>query len=217
LNKLFFLIILSMNKKLLFGIMSLAALAACTNDDFETQQQVAEGASPVQFEVINNNEGMRASMDGNTIVWSANDGDLFTLYHGDITAVGYQNATYTASEEEGAAVLTTPSMIKAGKAIMTWPVDTAFTNDGSAATINISIPAEQTNIENNIPYVSDVINITAYNAAAPYNTAGYQRKYPIYMRPMAHQLTIKADYAGTDALLSPLYSGEDAIRINSPL
>jgi len=215
LNKLFFLIILSMNKKLLFGIMSLAALAACTNDDFETQQQVAEGASPVQFEVINNNEGMRASMDGNTIVWSANDGDLFTLYHGDITAVGYQNATYTASEEEGAAVLTTPSMIKAGKAIMTWPVDTAFTNDGSAATINISIPAEQTNIENNIPYVSDVINITAYNAAAPYNTAGYQRKYPIYMRPMAHQLTIKADYAGTDALLSPLYSGEDAITADN--
>jgi len=184
-----------MNKKLLFSVMSLAALAACTNDDFEGQQQIAEATSPIQFEVINNSEGMRASMDGNTIVWSATAGDLFTLYHGNITAAGYQNATYTASEEEGAAVLTTPSMIKAGKAIMVWPVDTTFANDGSAAGVNISIPAEQKNIENNIPYVSDVINITAD-----------------YMRPMAHQLTIKADYAGTDALLSPLYSGEDAIN-----
>jgi len=173
-----------MNKKLLFSVMSLAALAACTNDDFEGQQQIAEATSPIQFEVINNSEGMRASMDGNTIVWSATAGDLFTLYHGNITAAGYQNATYTASEEEGAAVLTTPSMIKAGKAIMVWPVDTTFANDGSAAGVNISIPAEQKNIENNIPY----------------------------MRPMAHQLTIKADYAGTDALLSPLYSGEDAIN-----
>jgi len=162
-----------MNKKLLFSVMSLAALAACTNDDFEGQQQIAEATSPIQFEVINNSEGMRASMDGNTIVWSATAGDLFTLYHGNITAAGYQNATYTASEEEGAAVLTTPSMIKAGKAIMVWPVDTTFANDGSAAGVNISIP---------------------------------------YMRPMAHQLTIKADYAGTDALLSPLYSGEDAIN-----
>jgi len=150
-----------MNKKLLFSVMSLAALAACTNDDFEGQQQIAEATSPIQFEVINNSEGMRASMDGNTIVWSATAGDLFTLYHGNITAAGYQNATYTASEEEGAAVLTTPSMIKAGKAIMVWPVDTTFANDGSAAGVNISIPAEQKNIENNIPYVSDVINITA--------------------------------------------------------
>lgn len=206
-----------MNKKLLFSVMSLAALAACTNDDFEGQQQIAEATSPIQFEVINNSEGMRASMDGNTIVWSATAGDLFTLYHGNITAAGYQNATYTASEEEGAAVLTTPSMIKAGKAIMVWPVDTTFANDGSAAGVNISIPAEQKNIENNIPYVSDVINITADAFAtnaqtAGYNKSGYARKYPVYMRPMAHQLTIKADYAGTDALLSPLYSGEDAIN-----
>ena len=71
-----------MNKKLLFGLMSLAALAACTNDDFESQGVVAEQTSPIEFEVINNNATMRASMNGNSIVWSANDGDLFTLYHG---------------------------------------------------------------------------------------------------------------------------------------
>lgn len=51
-----------MNKKLLFGIMSLAALAACTNDDFENQGAVAEQTSPIQFELINGNDAsMRAS------------------------------------------------------------------------------------------------------------------------------------------------------------
>lgn len=205
-----------MNKKLLFGIMSLAALAACTNDDFESQQQVAEQTSPIQFEVVNANAAMRASMNGDKIAWSAADGDLFTLYHGNITAVGYQNATYKAEMDGAAAKLTTPSMIKAGKAIMVWPVDTTFANDGSAASVNISIPAEQKNIENNIPYVSDVINITADAFAtnaqtAAYNTSGYARKYPIYMRPMASQLTIKADYANTDAAINALATGTDPI------
>ena len=205
-----------MNKKLLFGIMSLAALAACTNDDFESQQQVAEQTSPIQFEVVNTNAAMRASMNGDKIAWSAADGDLFTLYHGNITAIGYQNATYKAEMDGAAAKLTTPSMILPGKAIMVWPVDTTFTNNGSAAGVNISIPAEQKNIENNIPYVSDVINITAdafpANQTAGYNKSGYARKYPIYMRPMASQLTIKADYAGTDDAINALATGADPIN-----
>ena len=103
-----------MNKKLLFAAVSLAALTACSTDDFESQNIAAEQTSPVQFEVINNAEVMRASMDGNTIQWSARDNDLFTLYHGGTLTAGalsgYQNATYKASEGEGGAVLTTPSM-----------------------------------------------------------------------------------------------------------
>jgi len=199
-----------MNKKLLFGLMSLAALAACTNDDFETQG-VAEQASPIQFEVINNDATMRASMDGTKIKWSAKDGDIFTLYHGGLT----QNATYTATENEGGAILTTPSMILAGKAVMVWPVDTAF-RTGTAGTVSIVIPEvlkakteENPNggIENHIPYVSDEITIAAYNANAPYNTAGLDRKYPIFMRPMASQLTINADYNNTDATIAQLYDG----------
>ena len=153
-----------------------------------------------------------------TSSWSANDGDLFTLYHGGsslkltICLSGYQNATYKADEGEGgAATLTTPSMILAGSAIMTWPVDTTFRATGTGLTI--VIPAEQTNIENNIPYVSDLVDIKKYESdvkdpskpgyygIGAYNTAGYDRKYPVYMRPMASQLTLKADYAGTDARL----------------
>ena len=209
-----------MNKKLLFGFMSLAALAACTNDDFESQNVVTEEKSPIQFEVINNNEVTRASMNGSKIRWSAADGDLFTLYHGGATGTNYQNATYKAEMGDGgSAVLTTPSMILKGKAIMTWPVDTAFRQDGTAA-LQVRVPAEQTNIENYIPYVSDVIDIKAYKddsenpayGIGAYNTAGYARKYPIYMRPMASQLTIKADYAGTDAAFNALATGDDPIN-----
>ena len=223
-NKLYFFINFIMNKKLLFAAMSLAALAACTNDDFESQNVVAEESSPVQFEVIN--DGFtRASMNGTKIAWNVDDGDLFTLYHGGTLGSGtpidltnYQNATYTAVEGDGAATLTTPSVIKSGSAIMVWPVDTAFVNTGAA--VAISIPQELDNIENHIPYVSDVVAITAHTGettpgsagTGKYNEAGYNRKYPVFMRPMAHQLTINADYAGTDATLAELYTGDDPIE-----
>ena len=212
-----------MNKKLLFAAMSFAALTACSTDDFESQQQVAEGVSPIQFEVINNSETTRAHMDGNTIKWDANDGDLFTLYHGgyeSTTLTGYENATYTAQagEEGKAATLTTPSMIKDGKAIMVWPVDTTFRSTGGPLTI--AIPEKLDNVENNIPYVSDLIDIkTRVDAATPAtyaigadNTAGYNRKYPVYMRPMASQLILKADYAGSDAKINALATGADPIN-----
>jgi hypothetical protein len=200
--------------------LSLAALAACTNDDFQVQNatSVAEETSPVQFEVINNDALTRASMDGNKIAWSAADGDLFTLYHGAAggagALTGYENATYTATAADGEpAVLTTPSMIKQGAAIMVWPVDTAF-NIEFADNLFISIPFDQSeDIENNIPYLSDQFLIGAYDGvkALP-NTAGYDRKYPVYMRPMASQLIVKADYAGTDATLAELEEGEDGIE-----
>ena len=202
-----------MNKKLLFGLMSFAAMTACTNDDFESQKAIAEQEGSVQFEVIND-AITRASMNGSKIAWSAEDGDLFTLYHGGATSTGYLNATYKAEASDGAtATLTTPTMIKAGTAVMVWPVDTLFTNDGSAA-LAISVSDKQTaDIENNIPYVSDVVTINALPTptTATYNEAGYNRKYPIYMRPMASQLTLKADYAGTDAALKALEAGEDGI------
>lgn len=212
-----------MNKKLLFGIMSLAALTACTNDDFESQKVAQQEASPIQFEVLNSDALTRASMNGNKVVFSATDGDLFTLYHGGTIAAdgapltAFQNATYTASAAEGEpATLTTPTMINPGYAIMTWPADTTFR--ANPAGLSIVIPQNQTEeIQNEIPYVSDVINILAYAAytetapATAYNTAGKDRKYSVYMRPMASQLNLKAEYNGTDAQLATLYTGDDPI------
>ena len=204
--------------------MSLAALTACTNDDFESQKVAEEAVSPVQFEVINENDDFtRASMAGNKIVWNATQNDLFTLYHGATAApwtTGYENATYKANEgANGAnATLSTPSVIKEGKAIMMWPVDTTFR---IKAADNLTLKIKPyfdgnvlDNIENNIPYVSDLLEIDAYAAyseagAYPtaYKTAGKDRKYPIYMRPMASQLIVKADYVGTDATIASLYEG----------
>ena len=216
-----------MNKKLLFGLMSLAALTACTNDDFESKQ-VAQEASPIQFEVLNNDATTRASMNGNKIVWNANDGDIFSLYHGGAGITGFENAIYTANANEGGtATLTTPSMIKQGLAVMVWPVDTTF-RIGPADNLSIEIPADQeADIENYIPYMSDQITIGAYGQynedpwvgpVTAWNTAGKDRKYPVFMRPMASQLIVKADYAGTDETIASLYdggseglTGEDAI------
>jgi hypothetical protein len=215
-----------MNKKLLFGIMSLAALAACSDmNDFESKNIADEAASPVQFEIINDNEATRASMDGNTVVWNANEGDLFTLYHGAAYATpaattGYQNATYKANANEGGvATLTTPSVILPGSAIMVWPVDTTLRIKAADA-LTIQIPQVQGGkvngkeiIQHQIPYVSDVIQIQPYAAytettpATAYNTAGKDRKYKIYMRPMASQLNLKADYGTTESQIAALYEG----------
>jgi len=209
-----------MNKKLLFGVMSLAALAACTNDDFDSQQQVAEGTSPVQFEVINNDASMRATLgDNDAVVFSAEDGDLFTLYHGATSLgalTGYQNATYKATNDKGTAILTTPSMILKGGAIMVWPADTTF-RITSEKNLSVKIPNQQPeDIENYIPYVSDLIEIGEYvkynkqEKNTYYNTAGKDRKYPVYMRAMGSVLNLKADYAGTDKTIAELYDGGDA-------
>ena len=214
-----------MNKKLLFVAMSLAALTACTNDDNLESKNIAEETSPIQFEIINNNDGgTRATMNANTISWSAKTGDLFTLYHGSTAGApwttGYENATFKASEGEGGAILTTPTMIKQGEAIMVWPVDTTF-RIAPTGKLSIVIPVEQKNTANEIPYVSDRITIGAYGAynedatkgaVTAYNTAGKDRKYPVYMRPMASQLNLKADYDGTDATLATLYTGDDPIE-----
>lgn len=221
-----------MNKKLLFAAMSLAAFTACTDNDFESQK-VAEEVGSVQFEVINNNDAFtRASMNGNTVVFSAKDGDLFTLYHGAALGAvsGFENATYKAEAAEGKpATLTTPSVIKDGGAVMVWPVDTIrYIKTGDNLTLRI--PAiqggkddnDKETIQNQIPYVSDLIDIepyAAYSETAPagviptaYKTAGYNRKYAVYMRPMASQLNLTADYAGSDEVLATLYTGDDPIE-----
>ena len=214
-----------MNKKLLLATLSLAALAACTDNDFESQnQKVAEEISPVQFELVNGNDALtRASMGGtnnNTISWSANDKDLFTLYHGAVVPAitGFENAIYTATPVEGSpAVLTTPSMIKQGGAIMVWPADTTF-RIKPADNLTIKIPAEQTDIANQIPYVSDMITIGAYakwddeTPATQYNVAGKDRKYPVYMRPMASQLNVFAKYEGTDEIDALVNDATDPIQ-----
>jgi hypothetical protein len=116
-------------------------------------------------------------------------------------------------------------MIKAGKAIMVWPADTTFNSSNfTGGKFQITIPAEQTDYVNQLPYVSDLIEIAPYanydaDKKNAYNTAGKDRKYPVFMRQMGSLLTLKADYAGTDATIAELYeggkaglTGDDAIK-----
>ena len=210
-----------MNKKLLLATMSLAVLAACTDNDFQSQNKnVAEEISPSQFELINGDgDATRASWNdaSSAISFSATQGDLFTLYHGGTCAAAgdplttFENAIYTA-QPGTPATLSTPSMIKAGMAVMVWPADTTFNSSNfTGGKFQITIPAAQTDFVNQLPYVSDLITIGVYTGTkhkpADYNTAGYDRKYPIFMRQMGSLLTLKADYAGTDAELAKLYEG----------
>ena len=210
-----------MNKKLLLATMSLAALVACTDNDFESQsQKVAEEISPIQFELVNGDDALtRASWNetGKYVNFSAKDGDLFTLYHGGTCAAvddpltGFQNAIYTA-QPGTPATLTTPSMINAGKAVMIWPADTSFNSRTfTGGKFQITIPAAQTDFVNQLPYASDLITIGDYTGSkhktTDYNTEGYDRKYPIFMRQMGSLLTLKADYNGTDAEIAKLYEG----------
>jgi len=227
-----------MNKKLLFAAMSLAALTACTDNDFESKNvaNVAGETSPVQFEIINVNdaEGTRASLNEyDKVVWSATDGDLFTLYHGAAldALTGHENATYTANvgSDGGSATLTTPSMIKNGGAVMVWPVDTTFRyNAFGAGALSIQIPVLQGGededgndiLQYQIPYMSDEINIAprggdynedpANGPVTAWNQAGKDRKYPVVMRPMASVLNLEADYIGMD-VLDELANSDDPI------
>lgn len=211
-----------MNKKLLFAALSLAAFTACTDDSFESQKQLAEEAIPVEFELING-DATRAHMDeenGTAVIWSSDDKDLFTLYFGNQDGfgdqaagpwtTGYDNATYQAVSDGQTAGLATPTMIKPGAAIMVWPSDTTFriTTDRP---LSLVIPAEQNDIVNNLPYTSDLINIQPYiinqgeaterpSTAADPNRAGYNRKYPVYMRAMGSQLNLKPNYEGQDKI-----------------
>ena len=196
-----------MNKKLLFAALSLAVFTACTDDNFESQKQLAEKAIPVEFELING-DATRAHMDdeyGTSVIWTSDDKDLFTLYFGNQDGFpsevvnpwtrGYDNATYQAVSDGQTAGLATPTMIKPGAAIMVWPSDTTFriTTDRP---LSLVIPAKQNDIVNNLPYTSDLIEIGAWDKDAPYNTAGYGRKYPLFMRAMGSQLSIKPNYEG---------------------
>ena len=209
-----------MNKKLLFAAISLASLTACNSDDFESQQIAEQAVSPIKFKVLNNDDAQtRASMggtSGNKVVWNANEGDIFTLYHGAAADAvsGFENACYKAEYGEDGATLSTPTMIKEGRAIMVWPVDTTFRiKPGNNLTLVIPEVLEAKDkktgkggVENAVPYVSDLVNIKAYDPTGTgaqigwKNTAGKDREYPVYMRPMGSILNLKAEWANKDKI-----------------
>ena len=206
-----------MKSKILFGaLLGSIALASCTADEDLKSSPVSQ-ESPIKFAVsLETGNGItpltRAEVT-DKMKLNFQTGDLMSLFHGTTDAsadfTGYQNAIYAGSAKDGEAfVFTTKSMVLEGEAIMVYPADTTFTNSGTAAP-NITIPADQ-NVKTKelMPYMSEILNIEAYDKDAAENTAGYGKKYDIVLKQVASTLSLTTVPSNTDKIdklgVSPL-------------
>lgn len=205
-----------MKSKFLFGaLLGSIALASCTADEELSSPSVSQ-ESPIKFAVsLEGSDGMpiltRADMTSDFGL-NFEAGDLMSLFHGitDISSnlTGYQNAIYEGSaKDDKAFVFTTKSMVLEKGAIMVYPADTAFTNNGSAAPV-ITIPENQNAKTKELtPYMSELLTIAPYDEDKG-NTAGYGKKYDIVLKRVGTTLILTTVPSNTDKIdglgVSPL-------------
>lgn len=193
-----------MNSKFYFAAALALSLAACTTED-DLQQNSSNQISPISFVMETGGDFSSRAAWGEgdyayTLQWT--DGDLLSLYHGGEEGGldGLQNAIYKAKagSSEGKLEFTTQSMIVEGQAIMVYPADTTFKYDGNG--LFVTVPAKQTSASNlnQIPFISEGINIAKYDEIKNQG-AGYGKEYPIKMRQVGTQITLKSNWTG-DAL-----------------
>lgn len=197
-----------MKTKILFGaLMGTFALAACNSEEeFATP---AQKTSPITFEVTLDGADAATKAEFASGKINFELGDLLSLYHGisDASAAftGYSNAVYEAkaSRDGEALKFVSAAMVNAGEAVMIWPADTTFANDGSAAP-KITIPAVQdAKTKLLMPYVSEVLTIDAYNSNKVNNVAGYNKTYPVVLKQFGSTLTLNTK-AKNDGVISAL-------------
>lgn len=193
-----------MKSKFYFVAAMALSLAACTSED-DLQQNSSNQISPVSFVMETGGDfasrAIWGGTNGYTLQWE--EGDLLSLYHGGAQE-GFlgnmQNAIYKAKagDSKGALEFSTQSMILPGQAIMVYPADTTFSYEGQS--LYVKIPTQQTAKTNldSIPFISEGINIADYNEAKNQG-AGYGKQYPIQMRQVGTQITLKSNWVG-DAL-----------------
>ncbi len=202
-----------MKSKLLFGaLLGSIALASCTADD---DLATSSGkVSPIKFSVAmeggNGVSSLTRAEVTNGFKLNFEKGDLLSLFHGgDATLKSYQNAIYEGSSADGSAFeFTTKSMVLKGTAIMVYPADTAFVNDGTAAPV-IKIDAVQTaKTKELMPYMSEVLTIAQYDEKKGSNVAGYDKDYAIVLKQVASTLSLTTVPSGTEKIdnlgVSPL-------------
>lgn len=242
-----------MNKKLYFGMMLGAiALASCSVDDgLADLEQAAPSVNPMSpvFNVtFGGDQETRVQWDGtlNNGLGSISleQNDVLSLFHGMSTKLpetvattdftGYQNAIYKGGKTEGASAFTTESMVKEGLAVMVFPADTTWANEGTDAPV-ISISNKQdADTKKSIPYMSEILNIKPYVAldenylnqdkpndggkytAKDWNKeksemAGYGRKYDIMLKRVG--TVLKLELKATGSL--KIEGVEDPITVNS--
>lgn len=225
-----------MKGKLYAAALAAIALAACSQDEELTSAKQNNSVSPIAFNVTFGEEpgtSTRAEFGGTngyTLMWTAEDKDKMSLFHGmtdpsgnidikDVAIAGVQNAVYEAQsgqdEEEGALLFTTQSMVLPGCAIMVYPVDTVFnyTGDGS---VYIRIPENQTEASwKQVPFMSEGLLIAGYDGGKG-DGAGYGKDYEIGMKQVGTLFTLKTEWANDDKVKALADAGEiDPINVTS--
>lgn len=205
-----------MKKHLFVAALATMAVAACTQEDFESTSQSAGEVSPIKFTVTADMDAQTKAefMDDYAIQFES--GDQMSLFHGigetPITDISKFTPSYvedaiykaTGSEESG-LTFTTHSMVKPGAAIMVYPCDTTFqylTDKG----LYVTIPTEQTkeNVLGRIPLMSELLTIPEWKAYNPEtgagsSTAGYGRDYNISLKQVATVFELSTNYGVSDA------------------
>lgn len=206
-----------MKSKILFGaLLGSIALASCTADENLKSSSVSQ-ESPIKFAVsLETGNGItsltRAELT-DMMKLNFQTGDLMSLFHGTEDAsesfTGYQNAIYEGTAKDGEVlVFTTKSMVLSGDAIMVYPADTTFTNNGGSAP-NITISTEQDEKTKELmPYMSEILDIADYEPGEVENIAGYGKKYDIVLKQVASTLSLTIVPSNTDEIdkldVSPL-------------
>lgn len=187
-----------MKIKYFLPVLAGVALASCTQDDSLLSTNVQNGEySPITFSVSKegiNDAETRAWEDitGSKPYFNFETGDLLSLWNGMTwntsawTSIG-QNAVFEGEGAGESLVFKTRSLVNPGTAILVYPADTAFYNS-TATELKIKVPAAQNaDTKQFLPYVSDVMDIAAYDGVegtAADNTAGYGRNYDVVLRPV---------------------------------
>lgn len=195
-----------MKSKLLFGaLLGSIALASCTAD--EDIASVAKQESPIKFAVsmeTANGVLTKAEMtDGMKLNFTT--GDLMSLYHGIAAPTtlfaGYQNAIYEGTAKDGEAlVFTTKSMVLPNGAIMVYPADTIFANNGSKAPV-VKIAANQdVKTKELLPFASEILTIGEYDENKAAGTAGYGKYYPIVLKQIGSTLKLVTLPSNTEVI-----------------
>lgn len=203
-----------MKSKLLFGaLLGSIALASCNADEDLATSQAQK--SPIKFtvslETANGDTPSTKAILTDKFKINFENNDLMSLFHGatvnasaaDLkqTITAYQNAIYAGTAEDGKTFsFTTKSMVLEKGAIMVYPADTTFANKGTDAP-KVSIAQNQDeNTVKLMPYMSEVLDIKSYNEDAGANTAGYDKYYPVVLKPIGSVLALQIDPTNADRI-----------------
>ena len=216
------------SKVLLSTLLGGALLVGCTADDALEAGKVANRVNPdapvFTVSLGGDEDGyMRAIMDPDDgMLWESID--KMSLYHGGgqigedgdaekngddffgaETEIRKFQAIYTQYGEGREAVFATQSMVNEGLAIMVFPADTAYTQDGNNPKISMNLENQTEADAKLTPFVSEVLNITKHGDldnedVDNSHSGGFGRQYDIALRRIGGQMRLKLDAENGDKL-----------------